>query len=79
MNENNIMEMKTPVDAMLDMAKKEIEEHVVNCMETNSIPPGLMAYVLRSILLNVMDVKAEKMSEEFISLQSTIVNQGSVE
>ena len=78
MNENNSntkRETKTPISIVLDMAKGEIENHIFTCMQNNHIPPALMAYVLKDILLDVYQMKAEQMSEEFVEMQK-ILNEG---
>lgn len=67
--------IKTPICVMLDMARNEINNHVFTCMQNNHIPPALMAYVLKDILLDVYQMKAEQMSEEFVEMQK-VLNEG---
>lgn len=76
MHENNTkQEIKTPISVMLEMAKNELGTHVLMCMEKNSIPPDLMVYVLKSILLDVTEAKTDRMSEEYVALQASMNQQ----
>lgn len=67
MNEQKI---KTPISVILDMARGEIKNHVIKCMNANNIPPSLMEYILRSILLDVYEMKADQLTEDFTNLQA---------
>lgn len=66
---------KTPVSVVLDMARSEIGNHTFSCMQNNHIPPALMVYILKDVLLDVYQMKAEKMSEEFVEIQR-VLNEG---
>lgn len=57
--------VKTPFSVIMDLAKNEIETQVLNSMQANNIPPGLMVYVVKDVLLDVMQMKVEQLSEEF--------------
>lgn len=77
MNENNIgnriKATKTPIDVMLEMVKSEIEEHVLKSMNANSVHPALMAYVLKSITLDIYDLKNKQLAGCFVELQKNIL------
>lgn len=67
MNENKAkQEVKTPISVILDMAKNEVENFVLRCMQANNIPPSLMTYVVKDVLLEMMQMKVEQLSEEFV-------------
>lgn len=68
MNKEN-QEIKTPLSAMLDMAKIEIGEHVESCMNANHIPPEMMMMVLKDILLDLSIAKNNRLLNEFINMQ----------
>lgn len=73
MNENKEnQEIRTPITVMMDMAKNEIGSLVFSCMSKNNIPPGLMSYILKDILLDVMQVGTEQLSEKYVALQASI-------
>lgn len=69
-NEKGEKETRTPITVMMDMAKKEIGAFVILCMEKNKIPPGLMAYILKDILLDIMQAKTEQLSAQYVDLQA---------
>lgn len=77
MNENNIGNRieatKTPIDVMLEMVKSEIEEHVLKSMNANSIHPALMGYILKSITLDIYDLKNKQLAGCFVELQKNIL------
>lgn len=66
---------RTPLSVILDMAKSEISCSVFSCMESNHIPPALIAYVVKDILLDIYQVKAEQIADEFIELQRGMNNE----
>lgn len=59
---------KIPISVILDMAKGEIEAFAVNCMRTNNIPPSMMVYVMKDILIDIMQMKTEQLSAEFTEM-----------
>ena len=64
MNENKEnQEIRTPITVMMDMARNEIGNLVFSCMSKNNIPPGLMSYILKDILSDVMQVEIEQLAE----------------
>lgn len=65
-------EIKTPLSVMLDMARSEIGNQVFLCMQNNHIPPALMVYVLKDILLDVYQMKAEQASDDFLEMQKNM-------
>lgn len=74
-NEIN-QDIKTPVDVMLEMAQNEIKIHVLECMRVNRIPPALMVYILKSIELNIYELKDKQLAEYYVELQkSTLENE----
>lgn len=79
MNENKENQViRTPIEVMMDMAKSEIGNLVLSCMEKNQIPPGLMSYILKDVLSDVMQLRSEQLSEKYIALQESM-NQEVVE
>lgn len=64
--------VKTPLMTVLDMAKGEIKERVFMCMECNNIPPELMAYVIKDVLLDVLQMKSERAAAEFVGTLKTL-------
>lgn len=64
-------EIKTPLSVMLEMARSEIETNVLMCMDKNNIPPDLMEYILKSVLLDIVQIKTERISKEYVTLQAT--------
>lgn len=64
--------IKTPLSVMLDMAKNEVGSSVFSCMEANRIPPVLMVYVVKDILLDIYQMRAEQMSNEYVELQKSV-------
>lgn len=81
MNENNIGNhtevTKTPIDVMLEMVKSEIEEHVLKSMNANSIHPAFMVYILKSITLDIYDLKDKQLAGCFVELQKSIIESES--
>lgn len=71
MNNQN-QEIRTPIEVMMDMAKNEIGNLVLSCMQKNNIPPGLMSYILKDVLSDVMQLKSEQLSEKYITLQQSM-------
>lgn len=63
---------KTPISVMLDMARSEIGNHTFACMQNNQIPPALMLYVLKDILLDIYQMKNEQISENFVEMQKIL-------
>ena len=41
------------------------------CMDKNNIPPDLMEYILKSVLLDIVQIKTERISKEYVTLQAT--------
>ena len=41
--------IKTPIGAMMDLAKKDISTVVQNIMNNNNLPPDIMIYILESV------------------------------
>lgn len=76
--ETNKQQIKTPLGTMMDMAKNEIGTHVLNCMQANDIPPSIMAYILRVILLDISEMKVEQVSEELVMLQKLTQSQNNI-
>ena len=73
MNENKEnQQIRTPIGVMMDMAEGEIENHVFTCMGKNNIPPELMSYVLKSVLLDVEKERIKQLSEQYVALQASI-------
>ena len=73
MNENRENQtIRTPIEVMMDMAKSEIGNLVLSCMEKNQIPPGLMSYILKDVLLDVMQLRSEQLSEKYVALQASL-------
>lgn len=73
MNENKEnQQIRTPIGVMMDMAKSEIGNLVFSCMEKNKIPPDLMSYILKDVLLDVMQAGTEQLSEKYVALQASI-------
>ena len=73
MNENKEnQEIRTPITVMMDMARNEIGNLVFSCMSKNNIPPGLMSYILKDILSDVMQVEIEQLAEKYVALQASI-------
>lgn len=73
MNENKEkQEIRTPITVMMDMARNEIGNLVFSCMSKNNIPPGLMSYILKDILSDVMQVETEQLAEKYVALQASI-------
>ncbi|MCI8795278.1 MAG: hypothetical protein HFG89_00260 [Dorea sp.] len=84
MNENNIqnnnqVSIKTPIDVMLEMVKNEIEEHVMKSMEANSIHPTFMVYILKSIALDIYDLKDKQLAECYVELQKSAIENDNQE
>lgn len=71
-SKNNKQEIRTPIAVMVDMARNEISNHVFTCMQNNHIPPSMMVYVIKDILLDIYQLKSEQMSEEFVEMQKII-------
>lgn len=79
MNENDMNQdtrMQTPMSVMMDMAKSEIGNLVIRCMQKNNIPPEIMVYVLKDILIDITQAKIERLSEKYVDLQISISGQG---
>lgn len=74
-NKNEIQGLKTPLDIMLRMAESEIKDHVIECMSLNAIPPALMFYLLKSIALDICEMKDKYLSNDFCELQKKIVEK----
>lgn len=73
MNENKKnQKIRTPIGVMMDMAKNEIENFVFTCMGNNNIPPDLMSYVLKAVLLDVEEERIKQLSEQYVALQANI-------
>lgn len=73
MNENKKnQKIRTPIGVMMDMAKNEIENFVFTCMGNNNIPPDLMLYVLKAVLLDVEEERIKQLSEQYVALQASI-------
>jgi hypothetical protein len=76
MNEENVKkDMKIPLSVMMDMARSEIGSHVINCMNTNNIPPFLMVYILKDITSDVMQAKEDQLSKEFIKINEEAIQE----
>lgn len=71
-------EPKMLLSIMLDMAKIEIEDHVCACMEANTIPPDLMIYVIKEILLDLSEMKINQLRGEITGRQE-MLKEGSEE
>lgn len=65
-------QIRTPIGVMMDMAKSEIGNLVFSCMEKNKIPPDLMSYILKSVLLDVEQARIERLLEQYVALQASI-------
>lgn len=65
-------QIRTPIGVMMDMAKNEIENFVFTCMGNNNIPPDLMLYVLKAVLLDVEEERIKQLSEQYVALQANI-------
>ena len=73
MNENKEnQQIRTPIGVMMDMAKSEIGNLVFSCMEKHKIPPDLMSYILKSVLLDVEQARIEQLLEQYVALQASI-------
>lgn len=72
MNENKEKQgIRTPITVMMDMAKNEIGSLVFSCMQKNNIPPDLMSYILKDVLLDIMQAKTEQLSDKYVALQAS--------
>lgn len=79
MNENNEKtQIRTPIGVMMDMASNEIKSMVYACMEKNNIPTDLMAYIVKSVLLDVEEERIKQVSEQYVDLQSSASLQDEV-
>lgn len=76
MDEKNQQEIKTPIDVILRLTQSEIKNHAMECMRLNAIPPVMMFYILKSIALDVYEMKDERISIEFTELQKNICGIG---
>lgn len=65
-------QIRTPIGVMMDMAESEIENLVFTCMEKNNIPPDLMSYILKAVLLDVEEERTKQLSEQYVALQASI-------
>ena len=59
---------KTPLGAMMDLAKKDISTLVQNIMNNNKLPPDIMIYILESVTCDLLRVKS--MSDAEVYAQS---------
>lgn len=69
-------EARTPLHLMFDMAKDEIEQNVIEIMQNNQIPSGLMVYILKSVLLDVTEMKVTANNNEFVKIQELLKKEG---
>lgn len=68
--------VRTPVDAILAMAREEVGDAVSRCMGANRIPPGLMAHVLREVLLDLTQMQVSQLAGEIARLQREAMEGG---
>lgn len=68
MNQENENVAKTPISVIMDMAKNEIGNHAISCMKSNQIPPDLMVYILKDVLLDITQIKTEFLCRSFCDI-----------
>lgn len=74
-NKKTGQNIKTPLDIILTLAQSEIKNHVSDCMRMNGIPPVLMFYLLKSIELDIYEMKDERLCEDFSELQKHVMEK----
>ena len=61
--------MKTPIEVIMGMAKSEIINYIKLVMKRNSIPYGLMIYILKDIQCEITDYHLVSLNNHFVDLQ----------
>ena len=61
--------MQTPIEVMMGMAEKEIENYINLIMRKNSIPVGMMMHILKNIQLRIAEEYLATFNNQFVDLQ----------
>ena len=61
--------MQTPIEVMMGMAEKEIENYINLIMRKNSIPVGVMMHILKNIQLRIAEEYLATFNNQFVDLQ----------
>nr|WP_305182155.1 hypothetical protein [uncultured Schaedlerella sp.] len=74
MNKNNSPKRVTiPASIIMDKASRELNAFIETYMEQSGIPAELMIHAVKDVLLNLTQQNLEKVSTDFINLQTQIV------
>lgn len=74
MNKDNTPKRVTiPASIIMEKASMELNAFIDTYMEQSGIPAELMTYAVKDALLNLTQQNLEKVSTDFINLQTQIV------
>ena len=74
MNKNNSPKRVTiPASIIMDKASRELNAFIETYMEQSGIPAEMMIHAVKDVLLNLTQQNLEKVSTDFINLQTQIV------
>ncbi len=73
MNKNNSPKrVIIPASIIMDKASRELNAFIETYMEQSGIPSELMIHAVKDVLLNLTQQNLEKVSTDFINLQTQI-------